>query len=216
MSKEKILIFGTGGHAKSVYDVVHSEGRFEVFAFVDVAPKVDKFLNIQVLPQSQIAENSVKKGIIAIGDNGIREKVALEIKTMIPDFAFVVCVHKTAWVGSNVFIGNGSVVMANAVINMESHIGENCIINTGCVIEHDCRIGNFSSVGPGAIMGGGALLGNRSVLGIGTIVNHLQKVGDDTVVGSGAVVVSAIENNMVAVGAPAKEIRQRKRFDPYL
>jgi glycosyltransferase involved in cell wall biosynthesis len=43
-------------------------------------------------------------------------------------------------------IGEGSIVMSNAVINAFADIGKACIVNTGAIIEHDCHLGDGVSL----------------------------------------------------------------------
>lgn len=45
-----------------------------------------------------------------------------------------------------VSIGEGTVVMASAVINAGTTIGKHCIINSSAVVEHDNQIRNFVHV----------------------------------------------------------------------
>jgi maltose O-acetyltransferase len=51
------------------------------------------------------------------------------------------------------------------------------------------------------------MIGNNVWLGGGVIVCPGVTVGDNTVVGAGAVVVKALPANVVAVGNPARVIR---------
>ena len=50
-------------------------------------------------------------------------------------------ISKNAITSNSAKIGNGTIVMNNAVIHQDVNIGNNCI-NTGAIIEHDVRIGD--------------------------------------------------------------------------
>ena len=57
--------------------------------------------------------------------------------------------HPAAAVGSDVEIGEGTVVMAGCVTNSGARVGRNEIVNTGATIEHDCEIADAVDIGPG-------------------------------------------------------------------
>ncbi len=57
--------------------------------------------------------------------------------------------HPAAAVGSDVEIGEGTVVMAGCVTNSGARVGRNVIVNTGATIEHDCEIADAVDIGPG-------------------------------------------------------------------
>ncbi|WP_207736047.1 hypothetical protein [Eubacterium sp. 1001713B170207_170306_E7] len=71
--------------------------------------------------------------LIGIGDNLTRKKIAETY-----ELNYITAIHPTAVTSENVHIGNGTVVMSNAVINADAEIGKHCIINTSAVIEHEC------------------------------------------------------------------------------
>lgn len=77
--------------------------------------------------------------ILAIGSNKIRYKLSQKYKHL----NFFTAIHPSTIIGSQVDIGDGTVVMPNATINANSQIGQNVIINTGVVVEHDNLIGNW-------------------------------------------------------------------------
>jgi len=63
-------------------------------------------------------------------------------------------------------------------------------------------------VGPRAALGGGVQLGLRTWIGIGASVNHLVRIGRDSIVGGGAAVVSNLPSGVTAVGVPARALRR--------
>lgn len=54
--------------------------------------------------------------------------------------------------GSAVIIGEGTVVLANAIINALSKVGNNSIINSAVMVDHDCIIGNHVYLKLGTIV----------------------------------------------------------------
>ena len=60
---------------------------------------------------------------------------------------------------------------------------------------------------------GGISIGDDAWLGVGVVVLDGSKIGNGAVVGAGSVVKSLIPDNAIAVGAPARVIRFRKKTD---
>ena len=79
-------------------------------------------------------------------------------------------------------------------------------MNTGAIIEHDCIIGDFANICPGVSMAGHTKIGRKSFLGIGSTIMDDITVGEESVVGAGAVVIRNVPDRVVVAGVPAKEI----------
>jgi acetyltransferase-like isoleucine patch superfamily enzyme len=98
-------------------------------------------------------------------------------------------------------------IMAGAVINPESVIGDNVIINTSASVDHHNRIDRDAHLSPGAHTGGRVQIGRGAHVGLGAVVLPKLQVGEWAVVGAGAVVERNIPSRVVAVGVPARPIR---------
>ena len=75
---------------------------------------------------------------------------------------------------------------------------------------------DFSSLSPNATIGGGAIIGEMSVIAISATVLHNRKIGNNTLIGAGSVVISDIENDVLAYGTPCKAVRTRSQNERYL
>lgn len=101
--------------------------------------------------------------VIAIGNNRIRKKVALEHGNE----RFDIVIHPTAWVSPRARIGEGTVVMAHAVIQAGAIVGMHCIVNSGATLDHDCKVSDFAHIAPGAHLCGGVKVGEGALVGVG-------------------------------------------------
>ena len=59
-------------------------------------------------------------------------------------------------------------------------------------------------------------VGRATAIGLGASVIHGVTIGDDTVVGAGAVVLRDVPERVVAYGVPARVARTRQPGEPYL
>ena len=215
-------MIGAGGHARSVLDVIRSEGRYHVVGLIDSSqPKGTPGLGSQVLGQESdlpalCREQGTTLGFVAIGDNWQRRAAMERVQALVPSFVFVSSVHPAATVAGDVTIEPGTVIMAGAVVVSGSRIGKGCIVNTLASLDHDGVMEDYSSLAPGAVTGGRVRLGTCAAVGLGARVVHNLRIGAHTVVGAGALVMQDIPPEVVAFGAPAQIIRGRAVDDPYL
>jgi sugar O-acyltransferase (sialic acid O-acetyltransferase NeuD family) len=219
---EKIVIIGASGHAKVVIDIVEQAGRFEIVGLVDRdSPIGSQVCGYPVLSREQqlpaLARDFDLRGLlIAIGDNFVRSQVADRVGGACPGLSLVSAVHPRATLARDVTIGDGTVIMAGAVVNPGCRIGLGCILNTNSSLDHDCRMDDFSSLAPRVAIGGNCRVGSHSAIGIGATMIHGVSVGEHVVVGAGSTVLHNVERHQVVYGTPARVVRPRTPGDRYL
>ena len=142
--------------------------------------------------------------IVAIGDNLVRERLQVSLEKM--NFTLTKLIHPTAIIGTDVAIGDGTVVAAGVVINSSSRIGKGCIINTHSSLDHDNCLGDFVHISPGACLTGTVNIGSRCWIGSGVVINNNLSICEDCIIGSGGVVVSDITLPGTYIGVPVMRI----------
>jgi acetyltransferase EpsM len=191
-----LVIWGCGGHARVVLDAARAMNIFDQTAFHDDDPAT------ATASIAQLSEAGFEEFIIAIGKNSVR---ALRFdEALRSGLRPAICVHPTAWISPDALIGDGTVVMARAVVQSNARIGKNCIINTGAIVEHDCVIGDHTHLSPSVTLGGTVSIGQYVHMGIGAIALPGSRIGDRSVIGAGAVVLREIPEDVTAVGVPAR------------
>lgn len=130
-----------------------------------------------------------------------------------PQIEESVYVSESADIIGKVKIGKNSSVWYNSVIRGDDEeiiIGENTNIQDGSVLhgEEKTIIGNNVTIGHRAIVHG-AKIGDNSLVGMGAIVLDGAEIGEHCLVGAGALVTSnkKFEDGMLIIGSPAKAIR---------
>ena len=217
-----IAIIGSSGHAKVIIDIVERQGLYKIAGLIDRYRELGeqtagyKVLGNEIdLPNLQ-SRLEIKGVLVAIGENFARSQVVAHVQKLCPDIEFVRAIHPRACIGNNVDIGEGTVVMAGAIVNSTSSIGKFCILNTNSSLDHDSVMKGFSSLAPGVITGGNCNIGSHSAVGIGAILANGITVGEHTIIGAGSTVLDAIDSHVVAYGTPARIIRRREPGDKYL
>lgn len=167
-----MIIYGASGHAKVIIDIILSSIEEPIDYILDDNRSIKEILGIKV-DHDLNDSMQVKNAVIAIGNNKIRKDVSEKLSNKFCK----ALIHKSAVLSRDLKIGDGSVVMANAVINSSTDIGKHCIINTSCVIEHDVILEDFVHISPSATITGNVEIGKGSHIGAGAIVIPGIKIG---------------------------------------
>lgn len=201
MTDNIIAIYGSGGHAKIVHEIL-TLNKHHVSFFLDDNPKEKTLNRLPIFKPNQAPDFS--KIIFAIGDNKARQSLFNKYKN---NTKVISVIHPNSIISPTAKIGIGTVICAGSVINADSTIGDNCIVNTSSSIDHDCIIMDHSHIAPGCHLAGNVTVETGGFLGIGTNVIPGKKVGAWAICGAGAVVISNIPSRQTAVGVPARIIK---------
>jgi len=209
---KKIVLIGAGGHCKVIIDIIKSTDEYEIVGVIDEKQKSGNILDVPIIGNDnklkQIYDSGVQNAFICIGAlNNINLRNLIHKKLELIGFKLPILLHKNSIVSKFAHIEDGTCVMPGAIINAGSHIGKNCIINTGCIIEHDCKIGDNTHISPNVSIAGGVNVGFNTHIGIGSSIIQRISLGNNVTIGAGAVVINNINDNVLAVGVPAKVIR---------
>jgi sugar O-acyltransferase (sialic acid O-acetyltransferase NeuD family) len=200
-----ILIFGAGGHARVIADVLLSAGE-TVQGFLDnYAPlHGTHILDLPVLGEvDRWREFPDARFIAAVGSNRARRDLvqALEADGLT---RWANAIHPSAIIGRGVTLGRGVMIIAGAIINPYTTVGDHTIINTAASVDHDCTIGSFVHIAPGVRLAGTCTVRDGAMIGIGSAAIPKITVGEWAMVGAGATIVRDIPPNVTAKGTPAR------------
>jgi UDP-N-acetylbacillosamine N-acetyltransferase len=205
----KIILWGGGGHALVVADVLRCQGGWEIIGFLDDADagrRGESFGHATILggreQLARLREQGVAHVILAFGDCAARLELAAVARQQ--GFELATAVHPRATIAHDVSIGAGTVIAAGAIVNPAARLGENVIINTAASVDHECLVEDGAHVSPGAHLGGRVRVGRGAWIGIGASVVPRITIGAGSIVGAGAVVVEDVPAGVVAYGVPAR------------
>lgn len=177
--KKPIILVGGGGHCKSVIDVAESAG-YTIVGILDRPEEVGKkVLCYEVIGTDDEMAKYVDKAefIVTVGQikspnlriklHGMIEQTGGKLATIISPLAHVSKYAK---------IGEGTVIMHQAVVNADAVVGKGCIINTFANIEHDAFVGDFCHISTGVMVNGGAKIESGTFVGSQSAVNQCVNV----------------------------------------
>ncbi len=206
----KIIVYGAGGHAKVLLDIVERMGQYEILGLIDDGPELtgQEVFGHRVLGGREVLAEAralgAEAGIAAIGDNRLRGDVASRI--LDHGLELLSAIHPSACISRGVHVGPGCAIMAHAVVNADASLGPNVIVNTGATVDHDCVIGDCVHLSPGVHLAGGVAVGPYSHLGTGVVVTPNVRIGSNVKVNAGAVVIRDIPDGVTVGGGRARGI----------
>lgn len=120
-----------------------------------------------------------------------------------------------AIIREGVEIGKGVVVMMGAVINIGAVIGPGTMIDMNAVVGGRAIIGKDCHIGAGAVIAGvieppssiPVTIEDNVLVGANAVILEGMKIGRQSVVAAGAVVIENVPPNAVVAGVPAKVIK---------
>jgi len=207
---EQIFIFGRGGHARVIAEIIELSEKFELSGYVDIGVENSEHQGVPLYAEQYFLDNFHGVNIvIGVGENYLR-KIVFE-KTKDLGLVFPNVIHPNATLSKTLVMDRGSVVMANVVVNASSRIGSFCGLNTASVLEHDCEIGDYVTLAPNSVVCANCQLGEGAYIGANASVIHSKTLSEWSVVASQAAVISDVAAFKMVAGVPAEVTKSVKR-----
>lgn len=201
--QKKILVVGSGGHAKVVIDTLERLRSCEIAGFVApgrIGAEIYRGHRLighdEDLPK--LFAQGIKTAVLGIGFMGrsnVRNRLFEQLSAI--GYELPVLVDYAAVVSPDAVLGAGTYVGRQAVVNAEARIGRACIINTGSIVEHECVVGDFTHVAVGAVLCGQVRIGSECLVGANSTVIQGLHIGDGCVLGAGTVVTKNVEDHIL-------------------
>jgi len=206
-------IYGSGGLGREILDlakVINAvAGQWERVVFINDF-KDEEFVNdTEVLPfvefKTVFSPDNTRISI-AIGEPKIRKNLREKVEEN--GYQLQTLVHPTAFIGTNTLIGDGAIIQFGSFVSCNVILGTNALVQSYATIGHDSVIGNDVVISTFVAVSGACMIGDRTYIGINVPVREKAQIGDDTIVGMGSAVLRDIPSNVVALGNPARVVRE--------
>ncbi|MEW6718762.1 MAG: NeuD/PglB/VioB family sugar acetyltransferase [Chloroflexota bacterium] len=202
-----ILVYGGGGHGKSVIDLLRVLETYTIVGVVDDGlPVGEHVMGVPVIGGGEVLAEWRNRGVgLAVNAVGGVGDLAsrLRVYQLLAQVGYVcpTVVHPMAVVEHSARLSGGVQVFPHAYVGSDVGVGFGVIINTGAIVSHDCVLEEYSNISPGAILAGGVRVGERALIGMGVTVNLYVNIGARARVGNGATVKSDVpEGGLVRAG----------------
>lgn len=190
MNKDKIMIYGDGGHAASCIDLIESTNKFKIIGMI--SNKKLKMINKYPVVGNENELINLKKitknitiGISFYKDLKKRKAIFIKLKNL--GFNLPTIVSPLSYISKGVKIGDGCQIFHKVTINKNSNIGSNCIVNNHSLIEHDVKIKDNAHVSTSVTINGGCIIGEATFIGSGSVLRENLNVKNNLFIKMGSV-----------------------------
>lgn len=171
MEETKYVIYGAGGHARVLRNLLTStDSSAELLCFFNDAEKPHEVDGTVVFPYSAAVFPEAVM-LLGIGSAKIRKSLAEKVSHRIATL-----IHPSAFIADDVELGEGTVVLPQAVIQSGAKIGKHVIINSHVCVDHDAVVEDYVTTYPGVYIGGEALVGEGCLLNPNAVVMRFTVV----------------------------------------
>ncbi len=209
---QALYLYGSGGHAAVVADLIRAVGKYEIIGLIDDDPLLagqERFGHRILGDRQALSPDKTDHLVLAVGDNHTRQRLSAELT----GWRFPTLIHPSAVIGSEVSIGAGTVVMPGAIIEYGATIGEHCIINNRALIGHQSRVGEFCHVSGKSALGGGVTLERCVFVGLGAVVTPGVTVARNCLLAAGSMTSKDVAEGATIVGNPGRPFFNRRGME---
>ncbi len=212
-SSASLVILGSSGFAREVAWLVNDINKqhkplWNIIGFWDGDDRgTPPYQIINGIPLIGLKE--IKKylpdlfAIAAIGNPSIRQRAVLQGEEL--GCKFPVLIHPSVHFDQETStIGEGSIICAGTIMTVNIEIKKHVIVNLNCTIGHNCIIEDFVTLSPGCHLSGYTEIKYGAYLGTSSVTIEKHTIGENSIIGAGAVVATDIPDNVTAVGIPAR------------
>ena len=208
----RLLIVGAGGFGREMFaaarEAVGYGTTFEIKGFLDAKPTaLDGFAGYPPIVGSPDTYEPGRYDVFvtALGSIASRRRCAEALEAKCPKFVSIV--HRTATIGQNVLIGEGSFIAPHVSITADVCVGRHVSVFHSSSIGHDSELRDFSHVYAQCSIGGGVKVGEGAVVYPGSVVVPRRGIGAGAVVGAGSVVFVDVDPGVTVIGNPAAPMK---------
>lgn len=208
---KKLIILGAGGMGRTVYDIAReSIGYGDVFVvkgFLDDNPAA--LVGFDGYPPVLGSIDSYEieaEDVFTWSIGNVRTKKKCCEKILAKGGKFITLIHRTARIGSNVKVGQGSVIAAFASIGADSVVGDFVLVQAYSVVAHDVCVGNWARLDTHVVCVGGTEVGEEATVYTNSVLNHKVVVEKGATVAACSFVIRKVKSGTTVFGNPAKRL----------
>jgi len=215
INMRKCVIVGAGTYGQVYAKYLSKE--YDILGYVDdnlelLNQEVHGHLvlgKVEVLFQPERFDFANTNVFVPIGDNLIRTRLLEKIRGFgyrTPSF-----IHPTVIIDSSVKIDEPVYILPGTNIMPYTTISKDVMISMGVNIAHHTFIKEGCFFSQGTNIGASIVIERLAYIGIAaTLMTGVKRIGQNSLVGAGAVVIRDVPDNVVVAGVPAKFLRNKE------
>ncbi len=206
---QPLFIFGVSEHAVEMSEIVER---------INANDPTWSFQGF-IAPERALARRNFDDGLAGFPVMRLDEALALfpdagvaayrQADSAVPIERLVSLIDPTVFVSKTATIGRGCVLYPNCFVGLNAKLGNFTFCLAGATINHDCVLEERVFLGAGATLAGTVRVGAGSFMGQQCTVRQNLTIGENCLIGTGAVLVKDVPPNSVMAGNPARKLRDR-------
>ena len=209
-------IYGAGGLGREVYEVAYAincqRSLWSEIIFIDDGDDIKDNRKIPIYTFNEASRRFSKESFevcIAIGEPSIRQ--ILYDKLVAESIKLATIVHPEVSIPDSTTIGEGTIICKFVSITCDINIGNNVYIHPMACIGHDSVIGDSSVVSSFVDVAGDCIIGDGVFLAIGVVMKQGISVGNKSIIGMSSVIHRDIPESVIAMGNPARAMKNNEK-----
>jgi sugar O-acyltransferase (sialic acid O-acetyltransferase NeuD family) len=211
MLESRFCIFGSGGFGRELIPLAkeHLASRramgkpSQQLVFVTDNP-LGATLGIPEIAAGMLREQD--EVIVAIGDSQTRRQIVERLGAR-----YGVLRSTSTIIGPGVEVGEGSVFCAFTMVTASARVGRHFQCNIYSYVAHDCIVGDYVTFAPRVSCNGNVHIADGVYVGTGAVIrpgsaDRPLTIGENAIIGMGAVVTKDVPAGVTVVGNPAKTL----------
>ena len=206
-------IYGSGGLSREILDMVMGSynNTWDKIVFISDFKKKHVISGIDVFNWEEftkIYSTNDAKIVISVGEPKIRKELR-EIVT-VGGYKLQTLIHPSSFTGTETHIGDGVVIQFGCFISCNVNVGDNALFQPHSSAGHDSIIGSDSVISSFVSISGACSIGDQVYIGMNVPVKEKINIGTESIIGMGSVVLRDIPENVIALGNPARAIKDNE------
>jgi sugar O-acyltransferase (sialic acid O-acetyltransferase NeuD family) len=208
-------IYGSGGLGREVLDTAQEinnvASMWEKIVFINDFKKEVIINGTEVLTFDEFKNEfppDNAKILIAVGEPKVRR--ILREKITAGGYKLQTIIHPSVFIGAETELGAGVIIQYGSFISCNVKICDNVLIQPNANVGHDSTIGSDAVISSFVAISGTCKIGERAYIGVSVPIKENISIGANSIVGMGSVVLRDIPDHVVALGNPARAMKNNE------
>jgi sugar O-acyltransferase (sialic acid O-acetyltransferase NeuD family) len=212
----RLGIYGCGGLGREILelarDINENDQKWDEAFFIDDVKRAAEIDGANVRSFEELLDLAAKEEIvivIAIGEPAIR--VALREKIANAGFSFSQpLIHPSAKVARDAKVEAGAIICYGSFVSSAAIVKSSALIQPSVCVGHDVTIGENCVISSFSALAGACSIGDNCYVGMNAAIREKTSIGAWSIVGMGSIVHSDLPEGVIAVGSPARVVKNNE------
>tara|TARA_B110000977_G_scaffold47332_1_gene64333 strand:- start:42294 stop:42881 length:588 start_codon:yes stop_codon:yes gene_type:complete len=178
---KNILIYGAGGHSKSLIGLIESTKKYKIIGIIGLKKEVGKKICGYTIKYSdndleKLSKHCKNIALAITFYKNLQDRGKFIAKLLKKKFKIPSIISPHSVLLKNIKIGDGVQIFHKVVINTNSIVKNYCIVNNQSLVEHDVVLEENTHVSTGVIINGNCNIKRNTFIGSGSVIKENIKL----------------------------------------